>query len=133
MTHKPNGRFQFHLSTAVIAMLVVGVLFGTGRWYWRRHILRVTPELERIETADPVADAEAAYAKKDYRFRTILSDGRSFPGVSNKLKENYGFSDVDGTGCCGPEPWQDRAAEYAEAYNQWMSEKLLAQEGNAKP
>jgi len=131
---KPKPRwFQFHLSTAFILMLVAGVLIGAERWYWRRHVLRVTPELERIETADPIADAEAAYAKKDYRFLGIGGEGERFPGICKGLKGKYEYSRIKGTGCCGPEPWQDLATVYAEAYNHWLSAKLLTEEAIAKP
>jgi len=83
-----------------------------------------------------VTDAEEAYAKKDYRFIGILGLGRTIPGVSNELKEKYGFIDLNGTSDCGSSEHarlQNKAMKYAEDYNRLMSKKLLPQEGNAKP
>ena len=52
MSGKPRPRWlQFHLSTAVILMLVAGVAVGAGVWYYKRYRFQETamsPPIEKL-------------------------------------------------------------------------------------
>jgi hypothetical protein len=129
MTDSPKRRWlQFHLSTAIVAMVLAGIFIGVGRWYWKRHIQGITPELERIEFADPVIDAQTAISNRDFHFVGVFGIGLSVPGVTYDLQKRYGAKGIPGTSDCIVSSEQLRlqalAVDYAKAYNRSVLDAL---------
>ncbi len=122
MIEKKRPWFQFHLSTALVAMIVAGGLVGVI--CWRVHAAQIagrTLELKRMEFADPVADANSAIANKDYRFVGICGYAIDVPGVDSDLQSRCGVLPISGTSCCimSKEEWRltEIAYKYADKYN----------------
>jgi hypothetical protein len=128
----PQRRFrQFHLSTAICMMLVAGVVLGAGLWLWDRYRYHPPPELLRLDTADPVAEANAAIAKGDYHFIGIYGDGFHTPGmktVADLYYQKYGVEGVNGTHeiilCDEQGRLQEKAENYALTYNTIILRKV---------
>ena len=89
------------------------------------------PELERMETADPVQDVTTAFAQKDYRLKGYALDTLVIP-LSGSFSEAwpYGVYIIPGTSDAlqgeHHAHLQEKAVEYVQKYNEVMLEKLNA-------
>jgi hypothetical protein len=122
---------QFHLSTAIAVMLTASALLGVGVAVWDYYRYHPTPELLRIDTADPIAEARAAIARGDYHLIGIYGDGFHTPGmftVADLKYRKYGVEGVNGTHeiimCAEQARLQTKAEDYALAYNLIVIAKL---------
>lgn len=113
--------FQFSLRSAIVSVLLAGLLTPVAIRYRKRNILGITPELERIDTADAAADARNAIARGDFHFAGIFGLGLSAPGVDSGLQLKYGVKPIKGTSDCILSKEQGRlqlkAEQYAMEYN----------------
>lgn len=129
--------FQFRLSTALVAMVLLSLLTGEGLWVWKRYVLNVSLELEQMDTADAKADVADSWALSDYRFVGVYGLGLSVTGIDESHREKYGAKPIRGTSDCyrsnEQARLQEKAVKYAAEYNRLMLEKILAKETSAKP
>lgn len=137
MSEKKRRWFQIHLSTAIMLMFVAGGLVGVGVWGWKQYKLRITPELERMDSADPVADLNDALQVGDYRFVCVAGYELTTPGVSDLLPKKYGKKEVRGTTDCfknnEQERLQQKAYAYAREYNRLLLQHISAKERQLQP
>ena len=135
---KPNRRrFQFHLNTAVFAMLLAGITVGVIIWATRIVIPEVPESLKRMENADAILDAGEAIKHHDYRFIGIYGEGLFTPSAPLPLVNKYGVNPIKGTSDfqIGTDAirLQRKAVDYAERYNRIVLDFINRLEAKTVP
>jgi len=129
--------FQFRLSSALIAMVVLSLLVGGGLWYWKRYVLNISAELERMDSTDANVDVNDAWGRGDFRFLGIYGIGLTVPGVDEAHWEKYGVNRLRFTSDFSRSGEESRllrkTKDYAAEYNRLLLKKIMSTETNAKP
>ena len=111
------------------ALILGGILLPIACHKPESHEVQV---MKWLDKADPVKDARQALAKGDHTLRAVCGLGVSIPGTNQndyeRLKEQFGFTAIEGTSDCLVSEEHHRlnakAYSYAEAYNRYIMKEF---------